>query len=1039
MSTFTLTSETNQFPTSTTSNSGNDTFNAPLINDKQTLNNEDQLDGGDGYDVLNAEINTNVTPAQIKKIEEINLTFRSGATFGMDNVTGVQKLSIKVNGNSIGISNSNTDNQILLNILNITSAGNSPNTIDLSGITAVNKNLNISGNQDLTINNIVIGDGGIVDATNLKANDSLDIQANGSITVKGSNVGDDDISVYGNKNITITDTGGDNTINVIGDTVSATDTNAKVNINTGKGSDNINVDSGNNITITDAGGNNTINVGDITTDTNGNIGTNATINIKAGTGDDSINVYGGKNITITDAGGNNFIDVDLGTNRPANTSATVNITTGAGNDEIWVENGSGSDSVTVNAGAGNDTIYIPRETLNNNYKLDGGAGYDVLNAEINTDVTPAQIKNIEEINLAFMNDVTFNMKNVTGVQKLSIDSDNKDTTSNDDSDNKDTTSNDDSDNKDTTSNDDSDNKDTTSNDDSDNKDTTSNDDSDNKDTTSNDDSDNKDTTSNNLPITYSPTISGINSTNIDTTIRNLFNSTVTFEFTDTALKGSNDVFNLHLGYQSNDIYGSITIKNVNSNSTNGLETLNLYSESNNYSIDNSVYLDNYGLVNVIKNLDVNPLKNLNIFGTKDLIIGYDLYKNGNYLFTDVNTENIYQNKLSYVNIANKGIVDASKLEASDFLALKANGSITVKGSKTGNDFLVVKDAKSLTANLGNGDNVGKFNLSETGTANITSGLGNDKIYVEGGKNVIVNSGFGDDAIYVDNGKNIKINAGAGNDNITVDGGKNIIINAGLGDNTIKVGTTTAPADDATINITGGAGVDNVTVNLTNGTDSGTNSNPKQATVNIDTGAGDDQITVNSRDSKDSVTIKAGAGNDIIDLDTGSYAGAAKIYGGAGKDDITLAATHKASTIVLTQDDLSTISDGNTDATKADTITNFDTTQDKIDLSALFSFYSESNSPAEVTNLPDSNSSIKSGGVYITSNGFSGGNGYTKGVEFVVVDTSQNLDSNNTNDSAIYYVKDANNDGTIQTNEIKLVAVVADTGALTADHNGGIFT
>lgn len=588
------------------------------------------------------------------------------------------------------------------------------------------------------------------------------------------------------------------------------------------------------------------------------------------------------------------------------TGQTYNLTPGA-------DNISGTDA--------NDMFVATAGNLNDYDILDGKGGYDKLFATINADVTPTQIKNIEEINLTFgANDKTFGMDNVTGVNKLTIDAAS-------------------------------------------------------------------------LGNNKSLTISNIGTTNIETTLKNLYNNrTATFIFTDAALSGSNDTFKLHLNGNS----GAITIRNANSTSTNGLETLNLYSEGSS--------------ANTISTLTVNPLKNLNISGTQNLTI------------------------TNQVIIADNGTVDASGLNANATLKLTTNGvtsTMTVKGGAK-NDTITIKDVKNLTADLGAGDDIITNAGSTTNYDNVTANLGDGNNGTAGSENEFVLSATG----------TANITSGSGNDYINVENGKNITINAGDGDNTIKVGTVTAPADDATINITGGAGVDNVTVDL------GNTSGTKTATVNIDTGAGNDTITVkngNGVPNADSVTIKAGAGNDNIYLgasasvsgSNGNYQGAAKIYGGAGQDTIVLNSTHAASTIVLTKDDLSTIVAGQTTVAgaKADTIYNFDTSKDKIDLTDLFSFYSESNSPAEVaTSLPSNLSSVKNGGVYFNNTIPSGTstNHYINGIEFVVVNVSQDLDSSGTNDSAIYYVKDANNDGIIQANEVKLVAVVVDVTLLPAN-------
>jgi len=74
---------------------GVDTFNADLSSASlQTLNTLDQLAGGSGADVLNAELIASVTPASITGIETINVSASAAATLGLANATGVTNVNI---------------------------------------------------------------------------------------------------------------------------------------------------------------------------------------------------------------------------------------------------------------------------------------------------------------------------------------------------------------------------------------------------------------------------------------------------------------------------------------------------------------------------------------------------------------------------------------------------------------------------------------------------------------------------------------------------------------------------------------------------------------------------------------------------------------------------------------------------------------------------------------------------------------------------------------------------------------------------------
>jgi Ca2+-binding RTX toxin-like protein len=86
---FTLTTGSNAF----TGTSGGDTFDAGLSTGSlQTLNSGDRLDGGLGTDELFAVVNSSVTPASIKDIENISITTTAAATLDLTNATGVTKV-----------------------------------------------------------------------------------------------------------------------------------------------------------------------------------------------------------------------------------------------------------------------------------------------------------------------------------------------------------------------------------------------------------------------------------------------------------------------------------------------------------------------------------------------------------------------------------------------------------------------------------------------------------------------------------------------------------------------------------------------------------------------------------------------------------------------------------------------------------------------------------------------------------------------------------------------------------------------------------
>jgi len=522
----------------------------------------------------------------------------------------------------------------------------------------------------------------------------------------------------------------------------------------------------------------------------------------------------------------------------------------------------------------NDKFVAGVGTLNDSDILDGRDGYDILDAKINNNVTPSQIKNIEEINLTFMGNYTFGMDNITGVKKLSIKG--------------------------------------------------------------------KD-------LKSSLIIANINSTNIDTTVTSPIDyatTDVTFKFTNNALSGSNDVFNLHLGYgdnslNSNVFNGNIRIENLDNLSTNELETLNIYSEGN--------YV---GHENRIDYLIVNPLKKLNIFGNHDLNICY-----------------ILSSKPVYM--AENGVIDASALNANLALDFSTKGIAPSKVNVIGavkNNTIEAHFSSNDTVDITTGAGNDKIKVYGEGNVTINSGAGSDIIEVYGVKSVTINTGNGGDNITVgdsfhplSNDATVNISTGAGGDTIRIDGGKSIAINSGDGDNIIYAANAIHPFS-------------------------------KDTTLNITTGAGNDKIEVFG--GKD-LMINTGAGNDSIDLM--NYPGSAKIIIGEGRKTITfsyLNKNHLLSIIVFAKDVLNKIPVGNSSADYANIIKNFNMADDKIDFSDL------------VSNKP----------IFTSISNIINHSGFQIGNEFIVIDT-------NKNNSTIYYVKDGNSNGIIESNEIRLIAVV----------------
>src|SRR5262249_28029018 len=155
---------------------------------------------------------------------------------------------------------------------------------------------------------------------------------------------------------------------------------------------------------------------------------------------------------------------------------------------------------------------------------------------------------------------------------------------------------------------------------------------------------------------------------------------------------------------------------------------------------------------------------------------------------------------------------------------------------------------------GEGDNT--ITLTH-GTQFVSTGSGDDSVYMDTGVSGTVWSGAGDDTIYVDdNGNNMEIHAQQGNDSIYFDYGSPTIF-AGTCNNTIH----TDAADNW---LTMGSGNDSVDLDSPNTSTvfagDGTNTIVSETgTQWISSGSGDDSISLDSG----SATIFAGDGNNSI--------------------------------------------------------------------------------------------------------------------------------------------------------------------------------
>jgi Ca2+-binding RTX toxin-like protein len=212
--------------------------------------------------------------------------------------------------------------------------------------------------------------------------------------------------------------------------------------------------------------------------------------------------------------------------------------------------------------------------------------------------------------------------------------------------------------------------------------------------------------------------------------------------------------------------------------------------------------------------------------------------------------------------------------------------------------------------------------------NIDGGDGNDTITGSAGVNVIttgtgttntVNGGDGADVITGGTGKDT-LNGDADGDTITGAAGIDVI-NGGGGDDTIKVSGTAADQNDI---IDGGAGTDTMQVTATTVFDD-VNTNIKNIqNVTLDNGG----IGVTLTGQTEAFTITGGTGADTIV----SGSGADTIEGGAGADTITGAGGNDTIGLGDGDGDADTVVFSAAASNGVDTIDDFETTTDSLDVS-----------------------------------------------------------------------------------------------------------
>lgn len=375
-STFTLTSGTNTF----TGTSSGDTFNADTVNEGgvanvQTLNTNDNLNGGSGNDTLNATIGASVTPAALTSIETINVTATGAATLGLVNATGVTTLSSSGNAGALTV----TGVQAALSTINLSNTNQNLTVTNAAGLT---------GTTDAITLNLSSVTGGAFELGSGAANgyETLTINSGGAVANTLTSVSDGatatsltTINVTGSRNLTIT--------NSLDATVTT------VNASTFTGNLNVTQTSTVNATITGGSGNDTIVLGAAYTTSdvvNGGAGTDTlslTTATAAGVTATQSNLTSIETISVSDALAGNF---QLSA---WNGATTVRLAAGIDGTSRTLTLASGN-SVSIGADNGNAA---------HTFTISGTGTTDVLNLSLDSGVdfaTNALFTGVETLNIA---------------------------------------------------------------------------------------------------------------------------------------------------------------------------------------------------------------------------------------------------------------------------------------------------------------------------------------------------------------------------------------------------------------------------------------------------------------------------------------------------------------------------------------------------------------------------------------------------------------------------------------------------------------
>lgn len=280
------------------------------------------LDAGDGDDIIAI-----TAGAVIKNLNggggNNTLKLENGVVdLSTTNITGINTITGRGKIQSTNITNKN----ITLGSEKLNAWNEGTGEYDITELEIKGKGTATADNINLSNLKIAAGSTGHkLNITNFKS---------GSLTLKDANLGNasSDESAVDATTVTVTGTESNDTIIINSGKIK--------DVSTGKGADTVTINSGANVATLSTG------EGADTIDISGIVGT-----IDAGDGDDTITLKSGAKVDTIDAGaGNDKVTVESG-------ASVTTINLGAGDDTITLKSGAGT-GITINGGDGKDTLIL---------------------------------------------------------------------------------------------------------------------------------------------------------------------------------------------------------------------------------------------------------------------------------------------------------------------------------------------------------------------------------------------------------------------------------------------------------------------------------------------------------------------------------------------------------------------------------------------------------------------------------------------------------------------------------------------------------